>query len=151
VTGKAKSDAEPRPVRCLARFVGIAILITIAAGTVGFIPTRRMIGEAAATVIGLGSGASLFGAICGAAVLVARRGAAAREVGSVVVQAMLVRIGATGALATLAAVSKAVPTAPLLLWVAISYVVLLPVDTHFAVRMVAGGRGKSPSGGEFKE
>lgn len=138
MAGKTTADSAHGSGRSLARFVGMAVLLTCGIGAIGYVPTRRLVGEVAAAAIGLGSGASLVGAICGAAVLVARRGSPAREIGSVVIQAMLVRMMVTAALAAVAVVAKAAPVAPLLFWVAISYVSLLTVDTLFALRIVSG-------------
>lgn len=58
------------------------------------------------------------------------------RVGPAIMRAMLVRLLVTAAVVALLLTSDMVPVGPLLLWVASSYVVLLAVDTHFAVKMV---------------
>ncbi len=123
--------------RRFVRFLGIATLLTVVLIAIGVVPTQRVLGQPAMAVVVLGCGISLFASVCGAVAILANLPVSAVRVGPVVVQAMLVRFLVTAALTAAMVVGDFVPRTPLLLWVAVSYMVLLIVDTHFAVRMTA--------------
>lgn len=116
-----------------ARFVAVVSSVTVALAVVGYVPTRRLGGPAAVTAMLLALGivgvASTIGAV---PVFLARRSGRPRA--HVPLAAMLVRLVTVALLALIVGVALAPPLAPLLLWLGIGYVILLVVDTAYALR-----------------
>ena len=128
-----------------ARAVGswlAAALATVAlAAALGWLPTRRLGGEAALVGLAAGCAVALAGAALGAApvlVAVARGGGRSHVVAG---WAMALRSGATLVGALVGALGGAVPRTAFLAWVAIGYGALLVVETKWMLRwLAAGGR-----------
>lgn len=118
------------------RFLAWALAAVVLAAALGFVPTRRLGGEEslAAMIAGcvIGWAASALGGIP----VVLSRGRALNPAARL--QAMLASMGlrfaVVLALGAAAAFSGWFILKPLLLWIAISYMALLAVDTWYAVR-----------------
>lgn len=118
-------------LRFLAWVIGVAVLIAL----VGWLPTRRLGGPEAipAMIVGCAVGA-LASALGGIPVARGRSKADPAQQLNVVLFSMAVRFAVVIVLGTAAALSGEVERMSLLLWIAISYVALLAVDTRYAVK-----------------
>ncbi len=121
------------------RFLGWLAGVVALALALGYVPTRRLAGEAGLKAMlagcAIGAVSSMVGAIPVAL-------AAARGIKSATapLAAMALRFAAALALVLPAALSGWFATVPLLVWVAISYMVLLAVDTRYALVAQGGSR-----------
>jgi len=107
-----------------------------AACLVGVWPTYRLAGWPAVTAMGVGAAVSLVGCVVGSAVIgmmLARRPELA---GHSVMAGASVRFAVVVALAGVVAWTRCVPAAPMLVWVAVSYVVMLATETVGLVRVI---------------
>lgn len=118
-------------LRFLAWVVGVAVLIA----AIGALPTRRLGGPEAipAMIVGCAIGA-LASALGGIPVARGRGEANPAQQLNVVLLSMAVRFAVVIVLGAAAALSGGIERMPLLLWIAISYVALLAVDTRYAVK-----------------
>lgn len=118
-------------LRFLAWVIGVAVLIAL----VGWLPTRRLGGPEAipAMIVGCAVGA-LASALGGIPVARGRSKADPAQQLNVALFSMAVRFAVVIVLGTAAALSGEVERMSLLLWIAISYVALLAVDTRYAVK-----------------
>lgn len=118
------------------RFLGWVIAVTAALALVGWVPTRRLGGEEAVPAMLAGCAVGILAsALGGVPIALVRGGQAART--QALLLSMAIRLGAVVILAVAAVLSGWFPRAPLLLWVAISYVVQLVVDTRYALQASA--------------
>ena len=126
------------------RTLVLAGVVTAAMVAIGYVPTKRVGGSEAVPAMLAGCAISLFGSLTGAVpIAVAWRGGG-RNVLKTVLLAMVLRFLVVLVLALSAALSGWFDRAPLLVWVAISYVLLLSVDTAYAVRF--SGSVQTPDG-----
>jgi hypothetical protein len=118
-------------LRFLAWVVGVAVLIAL----VGALPTRRLGGEEAipAMIAGCVIGA-LASAAGGIPIARGRGETEPAERLKVMMFSMALRLAVVVGLGTAASLSGEFDRVPLLLWIAIGYVVLLAVDTRYAVK-----------------
>ncbi len=118
------------------RFLAWVVAVTAVLVLLGWVPTRRLGGEGAipAMLAGCAVGilASALGGVPIALVQGARGSQTARTQAALL--SMAVRLGAVVILAVAAVLSGWFPRQPLLLWVAISYVAMLVVDTRYALQ-----------------
>ncbi len=109
--------------------VGLVACVSAA----GYVPTVRFGGDGAVVGLLAGCGVSLFGSWVGSIpvflALRAGRGAVEAALGSMALRFVLVGGGAVAI-----ALAEVVPKEPFLIWVAISYVVLLVADVMLALR-----------------
>lgn len=132
------SDART-PAAEYLRFLAWALAAVVLAAALGFVPTRRLGGEEALAgmIAGcvIGWAASALGGIP-VALSRGRRGTVVTPAARL--QAMLasmgLRFGVVLALGAVAVFSGWFGMKPLLLWIAISYLALLAVDTWYAVK-----------------
>ena len=107
---------------------------------VGYWPTVRLAGSGAVAGMIAGCCVSLAASWIGAIPIALTR----REGGKAPVQAilasMMIRFVVVAGLAVVTALSGFVKPAPLLVWVGISYVALLPVDTLYAIGSAIGSK-----------
>src|SRR5262245_12025173 len=109
-----------------ARFVAVAVAIVLGLAAIGFQPTRRLAGEAAlgsmaaGCIVGLVS-AGLAGLLL---VLVDAETPVARMQRAFL--AMAIRLAAAVLLALAAGLTGEFETRPLLIWIAVTYLALLP-------------------------
>ena len=117
------------------RFGLQTLVLSAAALLLGFFPTVRLAGSATVMSMVAGVAVSLAASWAGAVpVALMRNRAAAIGPSNVVMGAMLVRFVVVLALALSIALSGKVDRAVFLIWVGISYMVLLAADTHYALR-----------------
>lgn len=115
------------------RFLAWAVAVTALLVLLGWVPTRRLGGEGAVPAMLAGCAVVILAsALGGVPVALVRGGPAARM--QAVLLSMAVRLGAVVILAVAAVLSGWFPRKPLLLWVAISYVAMLVVDTRYALQ-----------------
>ncbi len=127
------SPRQRRPLRRFLGFLCLLILVTLSLALIGWPPTRRLAGEGALSAMLAGVGVSLIASVAGGLpILVAelRRGSAAIRdpLASLAVRLLLALAGAIYVL-LLGTVAKT----PFLIWVGISYLLLLPVDVRYIV------------------
>jgi hypothetical protein len=125
------------------RFLAWVLAVTAAVALLGYLPTRRMAGDGALPALFAGCAIGVLASALGGVPIALSQGKPPAERLSSVLFAMLVRLAAAVALGSLAALSGRFPQNPLLLWITISYVVLLVVDTRYAV---VGGKGTGNNG-----
>lgn len=121
--------------RRYARFVGVSVTVAVLLAGVGFFPTRKLSGAGGLWAMLGACGVSLLGSWCGAVPLALVAAGDKASVATAALGAMAVRFAVVlmGALAV--SLGTGVDRAPFLIWIGISYLVLLVVDTFFAVRM----------------
>ena len=127
-----------------ARFLILAGAVVVFVAGVGYVPTKRLAGSDGTLAMAAGCVISLIASAMGALpVVLARRNAgtdsqaAGRRV-TAVMMSMAVRFLVVLFLGFSAALSGLFVTAPLLVWLAISYLALLAADTMFALRVLRG-------------
>jgi hypothetical protein len=116
-----------------ARFLGLAVTVVLALCAVGFVPTRRLAGEAAIGAMVVGCVISFLAAALAGWLLVVARADTPEARMQRAFLAMVVRLVVAVVLATAAALSGEVSRMPLLFWVATTYVVLLPLEVRLAI------------------
>lgn len=126
-----------REVRFGLSTLGLSLVLIL----LGYFPTRQLAGIDALASMVVGVAVSLVASWAGAVpVAMTKAKAAAFGPGNVVMMAMLVRFVVVMALALAIALSDKVDRAVFLIWVGISYMVLLAADTHYAMATSAGMR-----------
>ncbi len=118
-----------------ARFGLHTLGLSAAALLLGYFPTVRLAGSATVFSMIAGVAVSLVASWVGAVpVALTRNRAAAFGPGTMAMVAMLIRFFVVLILALSIALSGKVDRAVFLIWVGISYMVLLAADTHYALR-----------------
>ena len=114
-------------------FLAAAVAIVGALAGIGFVPTRRLAGDVGIPSMLAGCAIGLISAACAGVLLVtmAAETPEARMKRSFL--AMVVRLAIIVALAVAAVLSGAFSTAPLLLWMGIAYMALLPLEVRLAI------------------
>lgn len=130
----ARPSAGAAPWAEYLRFLGWAAAAVAAIGLVGYLPTRRLGGEGALGAMLAGCAVALLAAAAGGVPIALSRRLAAAARANALLGAMAVRFGVAAVLAVAAVLTGLFPNAPLLLWVAVGYVVLLVVETWYAVK-----------------
>ncbi len=123
------TGARPRTAAYL-RFLAWTVALAVVIALLGYLPTKRWGGEGAVRAMLAGCGVGVVAsALGGVPVLLFS------EVGGATgaLAAMAVRFAAALGLGLAAALSGSFERGPLLLWMAISYMVLLTVDTRYAL------------------
>ncbi len=115
------------------RFVAVALGVTAALVGVGYWPTKNLGGAEAVPSMLAGCGVSVLGSIIGGIPIARARGGRPQNMLTTVLMSTAVRLAIVMVLAVAAAWSGFFQRGPLLIWVAISYMILLVVDTIFAV------------------
>ena len=131
----ARPSVGATPLGEYLRFLGWAVATVAAAGLVGYLPTRRLGGEGATAAMAAGCVVALLAAAAGGVpIALSRRLAVPSARANALLGAMAVRFGVAVVLAVAAVLSGLFPNAPLLVWVAAGYGVLLIVETWYAVK-----------------
>lgn len=130
-----------RSVARYLRFLALASGTTAGLILVGYVPTVRLGGHSAVTAMLAGCAASLFASGVGALPIALVGRGAPGTAGPGILAAMLVRMVVALLAAVALALSGWFARGPLLVWTAVSYVVLLVADTWYAVGVV--GRSES--------
>ena len=120
----------------LQTFVLSALLLAV-----GWLPTIRWAGTPARISMIAGVAVSMAASWAGAVpIAVMRNRTATLGPGNVFMAAILIRFVVVLALALAIALSGKVDRTVFLIWVGVSYLVLLAADTHYAFRSSAAGR-----------
>lgn len=130
------SDGETgRPIAEFLRFCSWVLLASVVIGALGYLPTRALVdgGAVAAMLAALGA-AALASILGGVPVVVARLRGEAKP--SAVMVSTILRLVAVVVLAVLAALLLKLPTGPFLIWLALSYLLLLVIDTRYAMSVL---------------
>jgi hypothetical protein len=120
------------------RFLAWAAVVAVAAGAIGFWPTRRLAGDDGVPALVAGCLVGFLSSALGGLpiALIRSRAPASRLLASM--GAMGARLLAVVVLGAAAELSGWFASAPLLLWIAISYAALLGVDAWYALRTAQG-------------
>ena len=130
ITGKSESRLA---VSRYLKFSGLAVLVTVGVAAVGWKPTQGMVGSGGIEAMLAGCGISLLASLLGALPVTWSRGKGPQAVQMVLV-AMVTRLGVVAILTTLMILSGRFLPMPLLLWVGLSHVALLIIDSRYALR-----------------
>jgi len=129
-------SAARTPAAEYVRFLAWGLAATVLAALLGYVPTRRLGGEEALAAMIAGCAIGWLASALGGIPVALGRGKAANPTAKL--QAMLASMGlrfaVVLALGAAAAFSGWFGLKPLLLWIAISYMALLAVDTWYAVK-----------------
>ena len=125
-----------------ARFALVAAGVTIVTAALGYVPTRRLGGQEALPGMAAGCAISLIASLVGALPLVLRTPGDAAGGPLAALMATGIRFLVVLILALSAALCGWFDRPALLIWVAISYLLLLVADTTFAVRITGAGNKK---------
>jgi len=114
------------------RFLTLAAAVTVATAALGYLPTRSLGGAGAVSGLLAACAVSFVASAMGGAPLLRARGAEARMRAALVATGLRLLVVAVGG--ALLLLSGAVPRAPFVLWLGLSYVAQLAVDTWYAVQ-----------------
>jgi hypothetical protein len=117
-------------LRFLAEVVGVTAIVAL----LGSVPTWRLAGGGGIAAMLAGCGIAALASAFGAVPIALAEGAPAAKRTSALLSSMVLRLAMTFLLGVVALLSGRLERAPLLLWIAIGYAVLLVVDTRYAVR-----------------
>lgn len=131
----------PRRYARLLALLGVTALLLAA---LGYLPTARLAGPAGVAAMAAGIAVSLVATGVGALPLVGRR--AASSGAPALLAAMALRFAIAAVLALVLALSGLLPKAPVLLWIALSYLVMLAAEAAFTARQTAAPAAGNPGG-----
>ena len=116
-----------------ARFLGLAVIVVVVLCAVGFLPTRRFAGTDGVPAMFAGCAIGLMSAALAGLLIIAVSADTpdARMMRSFL--AMVARLAVVVALGAAAATSGMLATQPLLLWIAVAYMALLPLEVRLAI------------------
>jgi hypothetical protein len=121
-------------IRRYARFLGMAVAIVIGLCAVGWLPTERLAGPQAPAAMVAGCTISLLSAGFAGYLLIAVHADTAQVRMRRGFQAMMVRLVVALVLGIAAALSGEFATSPLLFWLAMAYIALLPLEVKLAIQ-----------------
>jgi hypothetical protein len=123
----------PGPASRYLRFIGWTAVVIVAVVGIGVLPTRRLAGDAALPAMLAGCAIGWISAALAGGVLVAPREKTPQAQMQTALMAMMVRVAAVIVLGAAAVLTDIFQRAPLLFWLAASYVALLPLEVRLAV------------------
>jgi hypothetical protein len=127
--------AARSPAAEYLRFSGWALAAATGVALLGYLPTLRLGGKGALPAMIAGCAVGLFASLVGGVPVALARGSSEPAVRSQAAMAsMAVRFGVVLALGLAAALSGAFERGPLLIWIAVSYMALLVIDTWYALK-----------------
>lgn len=129
------------------RFAATAAAVAAGLVAVGWLPTRRLGGDGAVAAMLAGCGISLAASLGSGLVMTRGAGRVGAQPAAPLFRAlggMGLRLAAVVVLGFAAGLSGYFPPVPLLLWVALSYLALLVVDTRFALEVAATDVSEGP-------
>ena len=124
---------QASPGRRYARFLGLAVAIVLALGAIGLLPTRRLAGGHALISMVAGCAISLVAAALAGWLLVAVEAGTPEVRMQRAAMAMFCRVVVVAVLGLAAALSGEVERMPMLFWLAVTYVALLPLEVKLAI------------------
>ncbi len=116
-----------------ARFLALIVAVAVGLCAVGWLPTERLAGPQAVSAMLAGCAISLLSAAVAGFMLIAVEGDTPPVRMRRAFLAMIVRLIVVLALGIAAALSGEFARSPLLLWLAIAYVALLPLEVRLAI------------------
>ena len=117
------------------RFIALGIAVTGIVILLGWIPTTRIGGPEAGPAMLAGCVISMLGSLVGGIPIIMATRGPARTMPQAILLSTALRFLLVMILALSAALSGWFDRTPLLIWVAISYLLLLAADTLYAVRL----------------
>jgi hypothetical protein len=126
------TGSRPRTAAYL-RFLAWTVALAVGIALLGYLPTKRWGGEGAVRAMLAGCGVGTVASALGGVPVLLFSGVGGASGASGVLAAMAVRFAAALGLGLAAALTGSFERGPLLLWLAISYMVLLTVDTRYAL------------------
>lgn len=115
------------------RFLAWVVAVAAVAALLGYLPTRRLGGEAALPALFAGCVIGIAASALGGVPIALAQGKTPAERLPLVLGAMVLRLLAAVVLGAAALLTGRFARSPLLLWIVISYVALLVVDTRYAL------------------
>jgi len=129
-------DPDPSFSSVYLPMIGVSTAALLLGALLGYLPTRRWCGPGTVTIIALGCGASWISS-CAGAVPLAMSGAGKRGNAAIAMMAATAVRFAVVLLLTVGLVfGTSIDRTPLVVWVAVSYLWVLPFETAAAVRLV---------------
>jgi len=116
-----------------ARFLGLSAGIVAVLIALGIVPTRRLAGDGAVPGMIAGCAISLIAAVMAGGLVVTAGGTTPEARMQRAFLAMIVRLAVVVVFGAAGVASGALARAPFLLWLAFTYVALLPVEVMLAV------------------
>ena len=118
-----------------ARFLGLSVGVMAIAIAVGIVPTRRFAGDESVPGMLAGCAVGWVAAAMAAGLLVTAAGTTPEARMQRAFLAMIVRLAVVVVLGAAGVFSGQVARAPFLLWLAFTYVAMLPLEVMLAVEM----------------
>ena len=128
------SSANGRFLWFYAKFAGAALLSAAVVAGIGYFPTVRVAGHEAVWAMIAGCAVSWLASCLGAIPVALAMSARSRQTGQAILASTALRFLVVLLLVVPLALSGWFERTVLVLWVSISYLVLLVVDTAFAIR-----------------
>jgi hypothetical protein len=116
-----------------AWFLGMAAALSLVMCAIGWVPTSRLAGPDGILAMVLGCGIGLAAAVAAVAFLATMAAETPEARMQRAFLAMFVRLVAAVLLGTAAVLSGEVARQPLLVWIAVAHVVLLPLEVRLAI------------------
>lgn len=116
-----------------ARFLGLSAALSVVMCAVGWVPTRRLAGPDGVPAMLLGCSIGLAAAAAAGVFLAAMAAETPEARMQRAFLAMFVRLAVALLLGIAAVLSGEVAQQPLLVWIAVAYVVLLPLEVRLAI------------------
>ncbi len=124
-------------------FVATAAGLTLALIALGVLPTSRLAGPGSLPALVVGCSIGFVACVLGALPTAVVR-AEPRNTMILALAAMGIRFGVASVAAVVLALASNLPKAPLLIWTAIGYLAMLPLETRFILRSSIGHSGPKP-------
>jgi hypothetical protein len=115
------------------RFLGMAVVVIAALGVVGIVPTRRLAGDEGVPGMLVGCAIGLISAAFAGLLIVTVPGDTPEAKMKRSFLAMMARLAAVVVLGAAAVLSGMFAISPLMLWMAIAYMALLPLEVRLAL------------------
>lgn len=126
---------KPFPIRSLIKLGAFSVAVMVLLVVLGYFPTVRYFGEDGLSAMLLGIGVSAIATWVGLIPGLRAANASGQQRYTAIHLGMLIRLVLIVMLGASAALSGLVPYRPLLIWLAISYLALLMVDTIAIYRL----------------
>ena len=117
-----------------AAFVGIGLATALVVAALGYFPTMRLTSGGGAAALAVGCGVSWIASCVGAVPISLALSQSRASLGSAVLAATALRFGVVLASTLCVALTRVFEPAPLLIWVALSYLTLVAAETTLALR-----------------
>ncbi len=129
------TSVNERFLRWYAAAIGVALAVVTLIGAIGYWPTLRLGGRGAVPAMAVGCAISWIASCVGAVPLAWATARRSAQQANAILVSTGVRFLTVLALVVPAVFSGWLDRTPLVIWVAISYLLLLVVDTMFAIRL----------------